>query len=80
MGLQSDISASKLERFVGTSEKVIIDSINHEENYAICRTKYDAPEVDGQVIIGDAKERNLKVGEFAEVEITESTEYDLIAD
>ncbi len=80
MGLQSDISASKLERFVGTSEKVIIDSINHEENYAIGRTKYDAPEVDGQVIIGDAKERNLKVGEFAEVEITESTEYDLIAD
>ena len=59
---------------------VIIDSINTDENYAIGRTKYDAPEVDGQVIIGDAKERNLKVGEFTIVEITESTEYDLIAD
>ena len=80
MGLQSEISAKKLERFVGTQQQVIIDSINVEENYAIGRTKYDAPEVDGQVIIGDAKERNLKVGEFAIVEITESTEYDLIAD
>jgi len=65
MGLQSEISAKKLERFVGTEQQVIIDSINTEENYAIGRTKYDAPEVDGQVIIGDAKERNLKVGEFA---------------
>ena len=80
MGLQSEISAKKLERFVGTEQQVIIDSINTDENYAIGRTKYDAPEVDGQVIIGDAKERNLKVGEFAIVEITESTEYDLIAD
>jgi ribosomal protein S12 methylthiotransferase len=80
MGLQSEISAKKLERFVGTEQQVIIDSINTDENYAIGRTKYDAPEVDGQVIIGDAKERNLKVGEFTIVEITESTEYDLIAD
>ncbi|MGQ4005256.1 30S ribosomal protein S12 methylthiotransferase RimO [Francisellaceae bacterium CB300] len=80
MGLQAEISAKKLERFVGTEQQVIIDSINTDENYAIGRTKYDAPEVDGQVIIGDAKERNLKVGEFADVKITESTEYDLIAD
>ncbi len=54
--------------------------MNKDENYAIGWTKYDAPEVDGQVIIGDVLERNLKVGEFATVEITESTEYDLIAD
>lgn len=80
MGLQADISANKLERFVGTTEKVIIDSVNTDEDYAIGRTKFDAPEVDGQVIIGGAQERNLKVGEFAEVEITEATEYDLIAD
>ncbi|APC97716.1 30S ribosomal protein S12 methylthiotransferase RimO [Francisella frigiditurris] len=80
MGLQAQISADKLQRFVGTEQQVIIDSINSDENYAIGRTKYDAPEVDGQVIIGDAKERDLEVGEFAKVEITESTEYDLIAD
>ncbi|QLE79076.1 30S ribosomal protein S12 methylthiotransferase RimO [Francisella sp. Scap27] len=80
MGLQADISANKLERFVGTTEKVIIDSVNTDKDYAIGRTKFDAPEVDGQVIIGGAQERNLKVGEFAEVEITEATEYDLIAD
>lgn len=47
---------------------------------AIGRTKYYAPEVDGQVIIGDVLERNIKVGEFVTVKITESTEYDLIAD
>lgn len=80
MELQAQISADKLEGFVGTEQQIIIDSINTEENYAIGRTKYDAPEVDGQVIVGDAAERGLKVGEFATVEITESTEYDLIAD
>ena len=51
MELQAQISAKKLERFVGTEQQVIIDSINPDENYAIVRTKYDAPEVDGQVII-----------------------------
>ena len=80
MGLQAQISTDKLQRFVGTEQQVIIDVINKDENYAIGRTKYDEPEVDGQVIIGDVLERNLKVVEFATVEITESTEYDLIAD
>ena len=80
MSLQSQISAKKLERFVGTEQKIIIDSINEAEDYAIGRTRYDAPEVDGVVIVGGAKERNVKVGEFTNVEITESTEYDLIAD
>ena len=80
MGLQAQISADKLEGFVGTEQQIIIDSINPDENYAIGRTRYDAPEVDGQVIVGDAAERGLKVGKFANVEITESTQYDLIAD
>ena len=80
MNLQAQISAYKLTNFVGTKQDVIIDSINVEEDYAIGRTRYDAPEVDGQVIIGGVKHRNLQVGEFASVDITESTEYDLIAD
>ena len=80
MGLQAEISSNKLKRFVGTEQKVIIDSVNLEEDYAIGRTKYDAPEVDGQVIIGEALARGLVAGEFAYVTITESTDYDLIAD
>lgn len=81
MSLQSEISSNKLERFIGTKQKVIIDSINKDENYAIGRTRYDAPEVDGVVVIGNANNRDdIKIGEFANVEITESTEYDLIAD
>ena len=80
MAIQAQISSEKLERFIGTEQKVIIDSINVEENYAIGRTKYDAPEVDGIVIIGRLDERYIKIGEFINVEITDSTEYDLIAD
>ena len=80
MAIQAQISAEKLERFIGTEQKVIVDSINEEENYAIGRTKYDAPEVDGVVIIGRLDERDIKIGEFINVEITDSTEYDLIAD
>ncbi|GAB4221800.1 MAG: 30S ribosomal protein S12 methylthiotransferase RimO [Francisella sp.] len=80
MSLQTEISANKLKRFIGTEQPIIIDFVNADENYAIGRTKYDAPEVDGQVIIGNAKERGLKVGNFTSVHITDSTEYDLIAD
>ena len=48
-----------------------------DEDSAHARSTADAPEIDGMVFIDDAQ--HLEPGTFAEVEITESSEYDLFA-
>jgi ribosomal protein S12 methylthiotransferase len=53
--------------------EVLIDGI--EGNVAIARSMADAPEIDGVVKI--VKGGKLKVGEFADVEITGSSDHDL---
>ena len=47
-----------------------------EDEYYVGRTEFDSPEVDPEVLI--SKERELKIGEFYKVEITEAMPYDLI--
>jgi tRNA A37 methylthiotransferase MiaB len=39
------------------------------------RTEFDSPEVDGEVLI--SKEIQLKKGQFYQIEITDSEEFDL---
>lgn len=68
------ISEAKLEAKVGTRMDVIIDEIDDEA--ATCRTKADAPEIDGNLFIDEGFE-NLKVGEIVTVEVEEAGEYDL---
>jgi ribosomal protein S12 methylthiotransferase len=69
------ISAAKLAAKVGRKMRVLVDAV--DGNTAIARSEGDAPEIDGLVRIN--KCGKLKVGEFAEVEIIGSTEYDLAA-
>jgi ribosomal protein S12 methylthiotransferase len=54
---------------------VLIDTI--DGNTAIARSMADAPEIDGVVKI--VKGGKLKSGEFADVEITGSSDHDLEA-
>ncbi len=75
MLLQEEISANKLKNKVGSRQTAIVDAIDHEG--AIARSKADAPEIDGLVYIKGTE--SLKVGEFAEVEITDADEHDLYA-
>ena len=53
--------------------KVLID--RREGEFFIGRTEYDSPEVDQEVLI--PSEHNLKPGEFYNILITESTDFDL---
>ena len=69
------LSSARLAARVGQTCRVLIDSI--ADGVAIARSAGDAPEIDGVVRIrGGAK---MKVGEFAEVEITAAGTYDLEA-
>ncbi|WP_161863935.1 30S ribosomal protein S12 methylthiotransferase RimO [Algicella marina] len=68
------ISAAKLEAKVGTRLEVIVDSI--EEDGATCRTKADAPEIDGNLFIDEGFE-GLRPGDIVEVLVDEAGDYDL---
>jgi ribosomal protein S12 methylthiotransferase len=69
------ISAARLAGKVGRRMQVLVDA--HQGSIAIARSQADAPEIDGVVRI--ARASKLAVGEFAEVEITGSSEHDLEA-
>jgi ribosomal protein S12 methylthiotransferase len=69
------ISAARLKARIGQRCRVLIDGL--ERDVAIARGTSDAPEIDGIVRVRGAA--GLKVGEFAEVEITASSTYDLQA-
>ncbi len=68
------ISEAKLAAKVGKRIDVIVDEI--DEDAATCRTKAEAPEIDGNLFI-DEDFQNLKVGDIVTVEVEEAGEYDL---
>ena len=75
MALQQKISTKKNKNKVGKTVKVLVDRVDANNYYG--RTEQDSPEVDNEVII-PSKEMHLRVGDFYDVKITDSKEYDLI--
>jgi ribosomal protein S12 methylthiotransferase len=69
------ISEAKLQAKVGQTMQVIVDDID-EDGIATCRTKSDAPEIDGNLFI-DAGTEDLSVGDLVTVEVDEAGDYDL---
>jgi len=79
MALQADISAAKLQQRIGTTIKVLVDDI--EDNAIIARSKADAPEIDGQVIIDfNESDSPISIGDFIDVKIINSDDHDLYAE
>ena len=76
MRIQQQISAELEAEKVGTIQKVIID--RQEGDYYIGRTEFCSPEVDPEVLI-PVTEKKLTVGQFYNVRITDSEEFDLYA-
>ena len=75
MEVQQRISTRLNDEKVGKSFKTIIDRI--EGDYYVGRTEYDSPDVDTEVLIS-RNERDLEIGAFYNVLITDSTEFDLM--
>jgi ribosomal protein S12 methylthiotransferase len=68
------ISEAKLAAKVGKVLDVIVDAV--DEDGATCRTKADAPEIDGNLFIDEGFE-SLTPGDIVRVEVDEAGEYDL---
>ena len=73
MGIQQIISSQLNAEKIGQTLQVLID--REDEEFYVGRTEFDSPEVDGEVLIN--KEVSLKKGQFYQVEITGSEEFDL---
>lgn len=76
MSLQSEISLAFNESRVGTEERVMVDECM-EDGTLVCRSRFESPEVDGEIIVKGAK---AKVGDMLDVRITGADEYDLTAE
>ena len=74
MERQQAISEAMLAAKVGTRLEVIVDEVDDEG--ATCRTKADAPEIDGNLFIDEGFE-GLAPGDIVTVEVDEAGEYDL---
>ena len=74
MRIQQQISAELEAEKVWQTLKVIID--RREGDYYVGRTEYCSPEVDPEVLIPVA-ERELTIGEFYDVKINDSEEFDI---
>lgn len=77
MELQEGISYELNQAKIGKSMKVLIDRV--EGDYYYARTEYDSPEVDNEVLISTDEETFLRLGDFAQVKITDAVEFDLFA-
>ena len=74
MEIQQEISLEKNVARIGTVMKVLID--RKEDGHFVGRTYADSPEVDNEVLI-PSEGQYLRIGDFADIEITNATEYDL---
>jgi ribosomal protein S12 methylthiotransferase len=74
MQLQQQVSAHRLQRKVGTVQRVLIDEVGPAA--ATGRTAADAPEIDGIVEIATGR-RRLSVGQFVDARIASAAEHDL---
>ena len=68
------ISTEKLARKIGNEIEVIVDEIDDEG--AVCRTKADAPEIDGNLFIEENFDK-ISVGDILKVKVTAASDYDL---
>lgn len=75
MDIQQGISMALNAQKVGQTYKVLFD--RKEGEYFIGRTQYDSPEVDNEVLVKADANTYLRIGDFANINITSAEDYDL---
>ena len=78
MAAQQEISAEIFQSKIGREIDVLVDEIDVENNEAIARSPWDAPEIDGNVFLPG--ETALKPGDMVRVRIVDAEEYDLVGE
>ncbi|MDP4087684.1 MAG: 30S ribosomal protein S12 methylthiotransferase RimO [Bacillota bacterium] len=76
MLLQQQVSFNNNKNKIGKVYETLVE--NYDGEYFIGRTQYMAPEIDGMIYINPHK--NIKIGEYVMVRVSEAGEYDLVGD
>mgnify|MGYP005834476679 CR=1 FL=1 len=75
MNLQREIAEEYNSARIGAIEEVVVDGYERESGYSIARSRKEAPEIDGEILIlGE-----LTVGAGYRAKITAAYDYDLLA-
>ena len=76
MSIQQEISREKLSSYIGRRLRVLLEDYADETGFVrMGRSVFQAPEIDGVVFVNQG---TATIGEFCEVEVTDSMEYDLV--
>ncbi len=80
---QREISINRTTARVGSNVELIVDGALDESPVKgarmLCRSKLEAPEVDGVVYLKGRNTSKLSTGDFVEAEIIEALDYDVVA-
>lgn len=77
MMLQQEISLQKNQALIGSSQEIVIDSVDRAGGVCLARTSRDAPEIDNEVVVKVSNPDPELAGSFHRVNITDAGEYDL---
>ena len=79
--IQKDISLEHNQKRIGKKYEVIVEDVSEDDNYFVCRSMSEAPDVDGRIYVKIDEDNSNKIiiGDFANVEIISCNEYDLFA-
>jgi len=77
MEIQQEISYEKNQEWIGRTVPVLFD--RKEGEFFVGRTEGDSPEVDNEVLV-PADKFFVRIGDFAQIRITDATEYDLFGE
>lgn len=76
LAVQAELSAEIQKKYVGRIEPVLVEGLSSETDLLLQgRTRFQAPEVDGCVLINDGV---ASLGEIVQVAITDAQVYDLV--
>lgn len=80
--VQKHISLECNKKRIGNEYEVIVENVSDDDEYFVCRSYAEAPDVDGRIYIKiDEKSADkVIVGEYAMVKIIDCNEYDLFAE
>ncbi|MBN1602672.1 MAG: 30S ribosomal protein S12 methylthiotransferase RimO [Chitinispirillaceae bacterium] len=75
---QREISSACLENKIGNTIEIIVDDVSSDTDFNFeARSQYDAPEIDGKILIMNG---SFTPGNFYDVKIVGSGDYDLYAE
>lgn len=80
--VQKKISLQKNKKRLSKEYEVIVEDISEDEEYFVCRSMLEAPDVDGRIFIkiDEKSASKVIVGEYAKVKIIDYNDYDLFAE